>query len=77
VSALRLRSGQATSALVGERGCVEHPAPRLLALWDLNAGSLLVSDGLPGLHDLRFAHLAVAVTDEHEAVIYATTYLLS
>jgi hypothetical protein len=38
---------------------------------------LLVLYRLPRLNDLRFAHLALAITDEHVAVIYTTTYPLS
>jgi len=38
---------------------------------------VLVLCRLPRVNDLRFAHLAIAVADEHIALVYSTTYLLS
>ena len=38
---------------------------------------VLVLYRLPRVNDLRFAHLALAVADEHIALIYSTTYPLS
>ena len=38
---------------------------------------VLVLYRLPCVNDLRFANLALAVADEHVALIYATTHLLS
>ena len=32
---------------------------------------------LPRVNDLHFAHLALAVADEHIALVYSTTYPLS